>query len=267
MGRSVGEKIGEGAFADVHAFGPGQVIKLAKAGASHRVLRHEARMTRAVFAAGGPAPEVFEEVIVDGRSGIVMSRLDGPTLQHLSRTGAMSFEETGALLAVVCLSVHGTRPPAEIPPLRDYLEHSFRLNDAMLPEAITAGILGLIDRLAPGDGLCHGDLHSGNVIMTRHGPRILDWTGAVRGPAALDLACCHIALSELAPTLVRDPERPIAVNAALQAEYARLTGVTLAAFEADIERYLPIARVLYLLGGAAPGQRERMIANVVAALA
>jgi streptomycin 6-kinase len=267
MGGSIGEKIGEGAFADVHAFGPDQVIKLAKAGASRRVLRHEARMTRAVFAAGGPAPEVFEEVTVDGRCGIVMSRLDGPTLQHLSKTGAMSFEDTGAMLAVVCLSVHATRPPADVPALRDYMEHSLRLNAALLPEAITTGLLGLIDRLAPGDGLCHGDLHSGNVIMTAHGPRIIDWTGAVRGPAVLDLACCHIALAELAPAIVPDPERPIAVNAALQVEYARLTGVSLAALAADIEAYLSIARVLYLLSGAAPGQREWMIAKVLAALA
>ncbi|MFY8140096.1 MAG: hypothetical protein ACOVMO_05200, partial [Caulobacter sp.] len=152
MGGSIGEKIGEGAYAEVHAWGPGQVIKLARSGASRRVLRHEARMTRAVFAARGPAPEVFEEVTVDGRYGIVMSRLDGPTLQHLSKTRAMSFEETGALLAVVCLSVHGTPPPAEIPALRNYLEHAFRLNNARLPEAVTAGLLGLIDRLAPGDG-------------------------------------------------------------------------------------------------------------------
>jgi len=267
MGGAIGEKLGEGAFAEVHAWAPGQVIKLARVGASPRILSHEARMTRAVFAAGGPAPEVFEEVTVDGRYGIVMSRLDGPTLRHLSKTGAMSFEETGALLAVVCLSVHGTPPPAEIPALRNYLEHAFRLNNARLPEAVTAGLLGLIDRLAPGDGLCHGDLHSGNVIMTANGPRIIDWTGALGGPPVLDLACCHIAQNELAPTLVRDPERPVAVNAALQAEYARLTGVSLAALAEDIERYLPIARVLYLLGGAAPGQRERMIANVLAALA
>ena len=267
MGGSIGEKIGEGAFAEVHAWGPGQVIKLARSGASRRVLRHEARMTRAVFAAGGPAPEVFDEVTIDGRCGIVMSRLDGPTLQHLSKTGAVSFEDTGAILAALCLSVHATPTPADIPRLRDYLEHSLPLNTALLPEAITTGLLGLIDRLAPGDGLCHGDLHSGNVIMSPHGPRIIDWTGAVRGPAALDLACCHIALAELAPTLVPDPERPIAVNAALQAEYARLTGVSLVTMTADVERYLPIARVLYLLGGAAPAQREGMVAKVVATLA
>jgi hypothetical protein len=59
MRGSLGEKIGEGAFADVHAWAPGQVVKLFKAGVPQRVSWWEARMTRAVFAAGGPAPEVL----------------------------------------------------------------------------------------------------------------------------------------------------------------------------------------------------------------
>ena len=63
----LGEKIGEGVFADIHAWAPGQVVKLFKVGIPRRVSRWEARMTRAIFAAGGPAPEVLGEVSLDGR--------------------------------------------------------------------------------------------------------------------------------------------------------------------------------------------------------
>jgi len=66
MPGSLGEKIGEGVFSDVRAWVPGQVVKLFKADTARRVLRHEARMTRAVFAAGAPAPEVFGEVTLGG---------------------------------------------------------------------------------------------------------------------------------------------------------------------------------------------------------
>ena len=72
MGGSLGEKIGEGAFADVHAWAPGQVLKLFKAGVPRRLGRHEARMTRAVFAAGAPTPEAFDEVNLEGRFGILL---------------------------------------------------------------------------------------------------------------------------------------------------------------------------------------------------
>ena len=55
MRGSLGEKIGEGVAAEVHAWAPGQVVKLFKPGASRRLNWHEAHMTDAVFAAGAPA--------------------------------------------------------------------------------------------------------------------------------------------------------------------------------------------------------------------
>jgi hypothetical protein len=61
MRGSLGEKIGEGASADVHAWAPGQVVKLFKSGVPRRLSAHEVRTTRAVFAAGAPAPEVLDE--------------------------------------------------------------------------------------------------------------------------------------------------------------------------------------------------------------
>src|SRR5208282_5600912 len=99
MQGSLGEKIGEGAFADIHAWAPGQVLKLFKAGFPRRLSLHEARMTRAVFAAGAPAPEVLDEVTLEGRFGIVLRRLDGPTLRDLLLAQAVTPAQAGATLA------------------------------------------------------------------------------------------------------------------------------------------------------------------------
>lgn len=159
MQGSLGEKIGEGAFADVHAWAPGQVVKLLKASVPRQLSRWEVRMTRAVFAAGGPAPEILGEVTLKGRFGIVMPRLDGPTLLQLSRSGAITFAQAGAILAAVCLSVHSTPPPPEVPTLRDVMVHAFQNTGDAVPQHIATGILALIERLQPEDGLCHFDLH------------------------------------------------------------------------------------------------------------
>ena len=105
MQGSLGEKIGEGAFSEAYAWAPGQVVKLFKAGVSHQFGRHEVRMIRAVLAAGLPVPEVFGEVTLDGRFGIVLQRLDGPTLWQLSRTRAVTFEQAGAIVAALAMSV------------------------------------------------------------------------------------------------------------------------------------------------------------------
>ena len=47
MRGSLGEQIGEGGAAGVHAWAPGQVVKLFKAGVPRHVAWWEARMTRA----------------------------------------------------------------------------------------------------------------------------------------------------------------------------------------------------------------------------
>jgi Ser/Thr protein kinase RdoA (MazF antagonist) len=195
----------------------------------------------------------------------VLSRFDGPTLMQLSRSGAMSPAQTGAILASLYLSVHKTPPPPDVLSLRDWLA-ALQLSGGSVPKHIAAGILALIERLQPGDGLCHADLHPGNVIMTAEGPRLIDWSGTVRAPAALDLASAHVSLSEIAPEVVDNPERPRAVNAAAQSEYARLAGLSPAALTAAVESYLPIVRVMVVLGNAMPALRERLLQRADAAL-
>lgn len=105
------------------------------------------------------------------------------------------------------------------------------------------------------------------MIVTADGPKIIDWIGAVRAPAALDLAYCHIALTELAPDIADNPQRPRAVNAAAQVEYARLAGMSEAALMAAMQPYLPIACVRFILGGVVTAQqRERLIQRIELAL-
>lgn len=266
MQGSLGEKIGEGAFSEAYAWAPGQVVKLFKAGVSRQFGRHEVRMIRAVLAAGLPVPEVFGEVTLDGRFGIVLQRLDGPTLWQLSRTGAVTFEQAGAIVAALAMSVHKTPPPPEVLSLREYMEDALRLDDGKLPKHIATDVLALIDHLSPGDGLCHCDLSPGNVIMTAEGPKLVDWTFAMRAPAAVDLAFLHVILSELAPEIADNPERPRATNAAAQSEYARLAGMSLAELTAAMEPYLPIVRTFVVLGDVVPSLRERLIQRIEAGL-
>ncbi len=260
MAGSLGEKLGDGSMADVHAWAPGQVIKLFRTGIPGRICRWEAHMTRAVFAAGGPAPEVLDEIKVEGRRGMVLPRLEGPTLAQLVLTDAISLQEAGAILATLALSVHQTPTPAEVLPLRDYMETSLQLPDAAMPETIAGGVLALMDRLPQDDRLAHCDLHPGNVIMTVEGPKLIDWTGAKRGGAPLDLAVCRFLRTELVVERLGPPERQRALGAAMESEYARLAGVSPEELLAAVEAHLPIVRVFFLLSGVArPATQERLL--------
>src|SRR4051812_1588267 len=201
MRGSLGEKIGEGASADVHAWAPGHVVKLFKSATSRRLAWHEVQMTHTVFAAGGPAPEMLGVVTLDGRLGMVLPRLEGPTLLQLTRSGGVTRAAAGAILADLCLAVHKAPPPPDVPSLRDWMKAWLRATSGTLPAPIVADVLARVERLPPVDELCHGDLHPGNVIMTAEGPRLIDWTGSVRAPAAYDLAISQVLLTEIAPEI------------------------------------------------------------------
>jgi aminoglycoside phosphotransferase (APT) family kinase protein len=272
MRGSLGEKIGEGSAAEVHAWAPGQVVKLYKPGTSRRLAWHEVQMTHTVFAAGAPAPEMLGVVTLEGRFGMVLQHLEGPTLLHLLRSGAVTRAQAGAIMAELCRAVHTLPAPPDVVSLRGWMDAWLRSTGGQLPEHISTGVRARIERLLPreepGDvGLCHGDLHPANVIMTAEGPRLIDWSGSVRAPAAYDLGISHILLTELAPEVADDPERPRAVNAALQGEYARLAGLSDEALRTAAEPYLAFICVLIVLGGTAPALRERLLRRVEAALA
>src|SRR4029453_3061608 len=139
-------------------------------------------------------------------------------------------------------------------------------DDGRIPKRIATEILALIDRLPPGDGLCHCDLSPGNVIMTAEGPKLVDWSGARRGPAALELGFLHVILSELGPEIDDNPERARAINGAAKSEYARLAGISPAELTAAMEPYLPIVRTFVVLGNVVPSLRERLIQRIEAGL-
>jgi hypothetical protein len=172
---------------------------------------------------------------------------------------SVSNAEAGAILADRLYAVHATSLLPEIPLLRDYTMSSLRRASGALSNPVVAGVLALIDRLSPRDGLCHGDPNPGNVIITANGPKLIDWIAALRAPAEFDLASAHVLLTELAPHIADDPARPRAINAAIQTTYAGLAGTSPAALAVAVEAYLPIVRALLLLNGAVPAHRARLM--------
>ena len=82
----MGPLIAEGRTAEVFAWGPNEVIKLARDSGTTSWMDSEAKVAGAVADAGIPAPRVVEVVTVDERRGIVMERVEGPTMLTLLTT-------------------------------------------------------------------------------------------------------------------------------------------------------------------------------------
>lgn len=133
----------------------------------HRVLRRyrnfcdtapEAAAMAHAAQHGYPVPEVHR---AEGGE-LEMERLYGPTMLDASLEGRISPEESSRILAELHERLHA------LPPRRGTSEQG---------------------------RLLHMDLHPGNVVLTRRGPVVIDWTNARDGAPDLDLALTALLLA------------------------------------------------------------------------
>jgi aminoglycoside phosphotransferase (APT) family kinase protein len=136
--------------------------------------------------AGLLVPAVHGVVVVDGRPGLIMDRIDGEDLMtSLARRPcglAGSASELGRLQA----RLHDVNAPPELPDLRETLAE--RLDSPHLSPAATHYLRDQLAGLPDGDRLCHGDFHPGNVVVGPDGNVIIDWPNATSGHPSADLA-------------------------------------------------------------------------------
>jgi aminoglycoside phosphotransferase (APT) family kinase protein len=178
--------LGRGFAADVYAWGAGRVLKLYYAGKSRAAVEREYRVTRAVRAAGLPAPEAYEVVEIDDRWGVVLERVEGPSLFDATLRRPWRMLAAVRRLAELHAAIHQCVAPAELPTQRERLAEAIEAAD--LPAAEKADARRRLAALPDGTAVCHGDFHPGNVLLSARGPVVIDWDLAGRGHPAADVA-------------------------------------------------------------------------------
>jgi thiamine kinase len=185
-------KIGQGDKSEVFALPEGGILKLFFPHyATLAPVEHE--VSRALVAAGVPAPRVERLLEVDGRPGLVFSDLpEGETLSHAVRARPWAFLTAARDLAELHAAVH-ERSSAALPSQRERLESEIRESDAVTDGARQAALAAL-DGLPDGTAVCHMDVHMLNVIVHPAGSVLIDWVRAVRGNPLADVATAVLQL-------------------------------------------------------------------------
>ena len=150
--------IASGRASEIFDLGDGRVLRRFKAGGDPA---REALVMEHARSHGYPVPRVLD-VTPDA---LVLERVTGPTMSRELRRRPWRLGRDAALLA----SLHE------------------RLHRVAAPD----GLAGL----GAGDRLLHLDLHPDNVIMSPDGPVVIDWTNALRGDPAVDIALTWIILA------------------------------------------------------------------------
>ncbi len=180
------ELLAEGRTAQVFAYGDGRVLKLDRP-EWNGLAPFEGEVLAQLAEAGLPVARPHGSVTVEGRSGIVLDRVDGGTLtQHLRAAPAGQLEGLAERFVELQLRLHAVTMPG-LSPLVPRLR--VELTSSIADEALRTDLLALLDRLDDGAlGVCHYDLSPDNVLMGPDGWVVIDWITAAAGPAPADLA-------------------------------------------------------------------------------
>ena len=152
-----GRLLGRGRDADVYDLGDGRVLRRYRYDYDHS---NEIAALEHLHAQGFPVPRLIE---ADGAE-MIFERVEGPTMLREMMRRPWRAGRYARLLADLHRRLHAVAPPSGLPELG--------------PESGGAA----------GRAVLHMDLHPDNVLLSPHGPVVIDWSNASAGPAGMDLA-------------------------------------------------------------------------------
>jgi aminoglycoside phosphotransferase (APT) family kinase protein len=185
--------IARGRTAEIFACAGGRVLKLFLSANAASEAEHEAGIMRKVRAAGLPIPAVHGIMEAGGRPGIVMERVEGPSMLQEMTAKPWRMLRLARLMAELHASMHSLQVTG-LPSLKEELEH-WLLHEADVPADVRRAALKALQGLPDGTALCHGDFHPDNIIMTSRGPVIIDWQNAKRGQPPADVIMTSLLLT------------------------------------------------------------------------
>ncbi|WP_438446078.1 phosphotransferase enzyme family protein [Gorillibacterium sp. sgz5001074] len=182
------KRIGAGRTADIYLTGGDRIVKLYKSEMPEVAIREEFAFSRAVFEAGIPTPEPYEQVMLEGRHGIVFRRVTGGTLLKRMTRFPLLVGKHSRKLAALHHELHGLEADMIVRNQKPALKEAI-LGAPFLNEEEKRRILEELERLPVGNRVCHGDFHPDNVMVEPDGRvLVIDWMTAMAGHPAGDAA-------------------------------------------------------------------------------
>jgi aminoglycoside phosphotransferase (APT) family kinase protein len=199
--------VSRGNTSDVWRWSSTTVVKVLRPGIPTEWASLEADITARVHDAGLPCPATEGVLEVEGRPGIVLERIDGPSMWRLMLDDPATVGPLVEQLVALQRRIQDAGPIAGIPALTARLHE--RIDAAPgLPDGERRAAHDLLRDTPDGSALCHGDMHPANVLMGDGGPVVIDWFDAAIGDPAADLARSSLLMR--APTSADQSNRHLA---------------------------------------------------------
>jgi tRNA A-37 threonylcarbamoyl transferase component Bud32 len=180
-------RIAMGGQAEIYDLGDGTILRLMYRSQDATTAEYEFKVLKSISRAGLCIPRVFELVEAAGRPGIVMEKIQGPTMMSMFQRRPGRLFAYIRELADLHTALNNMRAPEGILNMKTRIAGMVQ-NAALLSPELKAFVLDVLSELEDGDRLCHWDFHPGNILMRGNNPYIIDWCNATAGPAVADAA-------------------------------------------------------------------------------
>lgn len=186
------KKIDQGGTAEIFEWENGQVLKLFHKDINFHYAESESNAIHIAKQNKLPVPDIKKIVMVNGRYGIILERLDGLTIKKTLRCKPWLFFQSARLLAKLHHEIHTCIAP-QLPSQRKHMEDSIQYSSYISEEEKMIALTAL-HQLPDGNVICHGDFHVNNIILTQKGAIIIDWPKATCGNPIADVVITSIFL-------------------------------------------------------------------------
>lgn len=225
MENLIGEKMGEGATAVVHALGERQVLKVFKAHMGDDAIEKEAKIGFILNQMALPIPKLIGKTCFQGRVALIYERVYGKLFAE-----CLSQEDELQSYAHAFANLHKNihqQVAGDLPQQSVFFEHQILGLKTVLGPT-TDLLLSMLARLPEKSQLCHGDFHPFNIFSNEKGHTVIDWNDACCGNAILDVAWTYLSMQT--PFIMHILDKQTASGAvyfsqAYLSEYCKLSGV------------------------------------------
>jgi len=227
--------LAQGNTAEIYAYSAHKIIKLFRKNMPYVACESEYYITSNVYQSLKICPQVYEQIEIEGRNGIVYEEIVGKTLLKLMLMKMWKSKQMAKQMAHYHVDIQ-KEVTFELPSVHAKLKND--ISAAIeLDQNEKDKLFKYIDKLPRGNFLCHFDFHPGNIIMRDNQAVVIDWMTACVGEKSSDVARTGVMLKyaeipikyKILKKFVRKFQNTIYQE--YLKEYIRITGIQLAEIE------------------------------------
>lgn len=178
-----GKQIGVGNTANVYEWEDDKVLKLFHEGYPYEAVIKEYSNAIAIRDLEFLKPKAHDMILYDNRNGIIYDKLKGESLlDWVLRTGNIS------MCSYYMSKLHKEiihNDIQDVPNYKNFLRYHI---PSTLSDNERNNLLDMIDKLADGNTLCHGDFHPGNILISEGIIYVIDFMNVCHGNYLYDVA-------------------------------------------------------------------------------